>query len=121
MMPGFFPTGPVSVFDNRFLLNQPPRVTRWRIDEQAHTATLIQRITDPAVHRTVCCGSARLLPDGSWLVDWGDNGTIGGYRADGTPTFRLQFQRKNFQLSGGARPTRCSYLAGLPSGDERPV
>ena len=63
-----FPDGTVSVFDNRYLLDQPPRVTRWRIDAQAHTATLIQQITDPAVHRTVCCGSARLLPDGSWLV-----------------------------------------------------
>ena len=84
----------MSVFDNRYLLGQPPRVTRWRIDEQAHTATLIQQITDPAVGQTDCCGSARLLPDGSWLVDWGDNGTIGGYKPNGTPTFRLHFLGK---------------------------
>jgi hypothetical protein len=83
------PDGTVSVFDNRYLLDQPPRVTRWRIDEQAHTATLIQQITDPAVDQTSCCGDARLLPDGSWLVDWGGDGIIGGYTPNGTPTFRL--------------------------------
>jgi hypothetical protein len=83
--------GTVSVFDNRFMLGQPPRVTRWRIDEQAHTATLIQQFTDPAVGQTACCGSARMLSDGSWLVDWGQNGYIGGYKPNGTPTFRLHF------------------------------
>jgi hypothetical protein len=104
------PDGTVSVFDNRYLLGQPPRVTRWRIDEQAHTATLIRQITDPAVHRTRCCGSARLLPDGSWLVDWGDNGTIGGYKPDGTPTFRLQFQSKNFSYRAEPVPPGAATL-----------
>jgi Arylsulfotransferase (ASST) len=104
------PDGTVSVFDNRFLLDQPPRVTRWRIDEQAHTATLIQQITDPAVHRTVCCGSARLLPDGSWLVDWGDNGIIGGYRPNGTPTFRLQFGKSHFSYRAEPVPPGAATL-----------
>ena len=102
--------GTVSVFDNRFLLGQPPRVTRWRIDEQAHTATLIQQITDPAVHRTNCCGSARLLPDGSWLVDWGDNGTIGGYKPNGTPTFRLKFGKSHFSYRAEPVPPGAATL-----------
>jgi arylsulfotransferase ASST len=104
------PDGTVTVFDNRYLLNQPPRVTRWRIDEQAHTATLIQKISDPAVHRTRCCGSARLLRDGSWLVDWGDNGTIGAYKPDGTPEFRLKFQSKNFSYRAEPVPPGAATL-----------
>ena len=63
------PDGTVSVFDNRYLLDQPPRVTRWRIDEQAHTATLIQQITDPAVHRTDAAAPPDCFPmeAGSWI------------------------------------------------------
>jgi hypothetical protein len=42
------------------------------------------------------CGSARLLPNGDWLIDWGQNsrqgaGSIGGYNADGARTFLLTF------------------------------
>ena len=32
------PDGTISVFDNRSGLDQPPRVTRWRIDEEKMTA-----------------------------------------------------------------------------------
>ncbi len=67
--------GTLTVFDNRSYLGgeagQPPRAVRYRIDEQAGTATLLESISDPAVPVSKCCGSARRLGNGNWLVDWG--------------------------------------------------
>ena len=43
------PDGTLTVFDNRTNLSDPrPRAVRFRIDEQARTATFLGSITDPA-------------------------------------------------------------------------
>ena len=82
--------GTVTVFDNRTNLGQKrPRAVRFRIDEQAGTATLVQSITDPAVPSSYCCGSARRLANGEWLIGWGRKNPIGGYRPNGERTFLL--------------------------------
>jgi hypothetical protein len=86
------PGGALTVFDNATNLdNHKPRVVRYRIDEAARTATLVQSITDPAVPDSNCCGSARRVAGGDWLVDWGRPGPIAGYAPDGTRTFLLTF------------------------------
>jgi Arylsulfotransferase (ASST) len=86
------PDGTLTVFDNRsYLTGQAPRAVRYRIDEQAGTATLLESISDPAVPESKCCGSARRVRGGDWLVDWGFPDVIGGYRPDGERTFRLTF------------------------------
>ena len=81
------------MFDNRTNLGTPPRAVRFRIDEQAGTATLLQSITDPNVPVSDCCGSARRLANGDWLIDWGQakNHPIGGYKPNGQRTFLLTF------------------------------
>jgi Arylsulfotransferase (ASST) len=94
------PDGTVSIFDNRTVLpDQTPRMARYRIDQAAQTATLVQSISDPDVPLSYCCGSARQLPNRDWLIDWGRGaagaqagGSIGGYAPDGERTFRLAFQ-----------------------------
>ena len=89
--------GTLTVFDNRsFLPDQAaqPRAVRYRIDEKTHTATLLESISDPTVTKSACCGSARRLANGDWLIDWGHNAPIGGYRPNGEPTFRLRFKTK---------------------------
>jgi hypothetical protein len=85
------PDGTVTVFDNRTDLNSPPRAVRFRIDETAGTATLLQSISDPDVPLSGCCGSARRLSNGDWLIDWGQatDHPIGGYEANGDRTFLL--------------------------------
>jgi hypothetical protein len=102
------PDGTLTVFDNRSQLPDPmPRAVRFRIDEQAKTATRVESITDPAVHSSECCGSARRLPNGDWLIDWGQakDHPIGGYKPNGDRTFFLTFV------------TRSSYRAQpVPSG-----
>jgi hypothetical protein len=84
--------GTVTVFDNRTSLpNRQPRAVRYRINREAGTATLVESITDPDVPTSYCCGSARRLGNGNWLVGWGKNNPIGGYRASGARTFLLSF------------------------------
>jgi hypothetical protein len=63
---------------------------RYRIDEQARTATLLESISDPGDPSSICCGSARRLDNADWLIDWGFEGVIGGYEPSGRRTFRLR-------------------------------
>ena len=59
------------------------------------TATLLESISDPDVSASYCCGSARRLESGDWLVDWGKTGrnagAIGGYAPSGERTFLMSF------------------------------
>jgi hypothetical protein len=102
------PDGTLTVFDNRTRLTQAkPRAVRFRIDEQARTATLLESITDPAVTASNCCGSARRLGSGDWLIDWGPAGGIGGYTSAGERTFRLTFPYWSYR----AEPVPSSALS----------
>ena len=90
------PDGTLTVFDNRTDLGSPPRAVRFRIDETAGTATLLNSISDPNVPASQCCGSARRLANGDWLIDWGEakNHPIGGYKPNGQRTFLLDLPRR---------------------------
>jgi Arylsulfotransferase (ASST) len=105
------PDGTLTVFDNRTYLDPeaPPRAVRFAIDETTGTATLLQSITDPDVPFSDCCGSARLLSSGDWLIDWGSatNHPIGGYESDGERTFLLTF---NSHVSYRAEPVPAGVL-----------
>ena len=90
--------GILSVFDNATTLRRPPRVVRYRIDEEAGTATMVSSFRDRQVPLSSCCGSAQELPNGQWLVNWGGLGDIrkpgirnlvGSYTPAGKPIFRL--------------------------------
>jgi hypothetical protein len=95
------PDATISVLDNGtysgpWLSSLAPRVLRFRIDPQARTATLIQTLTDPAVKRSACCGSARALPGGDWVVDWGAAGVVEELAPNSTPVLRLTFASPTF-------------------------
>ncbi len=91
------PDGTVTVFDNRSSPSSAgdltPEAVRFRIDPKKRTATLLESISDPNVSGSSCCGSARRLPNGDWLIDWGGGKAtgIGGYQRDGDRTFFLKF------------------------------
>ena len=85
------PDGTITVFDDGTFLGRPPRAVHYRIDLANHTATFLGQITDPTVTSSTCCGSARLLGDGDWVISWGGDPTFGEYRPDGTETFRIDF------------------------------
>lgn len=90
--------GILSIFDNATGLKRRPRVVSYRIDGGAGTATLVSSFSDRQVPVSTCCGSARKLPNGQWLVNWGGLGSIrepgirnlvGAYSPGGAPIFRL--------------------------------
>jgi hypothetical protein len=101
--------GTLTVFDNRTNLpNKKPRAARFRIDAKEGTATLLQSISDPDVPTSYCCGSARRLANGHWLISWGSNNNpIGGYKPNGKRTFLLRFASRH---SSRAQPVRAGVL-----------
>lgn len=84
--------GTVTVFNNRTDLDPAvPSAQRYRIDEATGTARLVENITDKKTPTSGCCGSARRLSTGDWLIAWGGfSGFVGGYRPDGRVAFRLR-------------------------------
>ncbi len=84
------PDGTITVFNNRTdLSDATPVAQRFRIDEDARTARLVETVRDRKVTPTFCCGSARRLPSGDWLVSWGNAGIVGAYNPAGRTIFRL--------------------------------
>jgi hypothetical protein len=84
------PNGDVTFHNNRTdLADHEPRAERFRIDEQAGTAKLVESVTDPQIPEAPCCGSARRLDDKSWIVSWGQKPVVGAYDRSGDVIFRL--------------------------------
>jgi Arylsulfotransferase (ASST) len=107
-----WPDGTISVHDNGTLASRPPSVVRYRIDMSNHTAQVVQEIQDARVSSSLCCGSARLLPGGNWLVQWGDNPFMTELDPNGTPVVTIQYNM------GSAFSYRAVPVApGVVSGD----
>ena len=86
--------GTVSVHDNGTSLGRPPRAIRFAIDEVERTATVVEVVSDPERTSSNCCGSARKLDSGGWLMSWGNNpnnGMVAEYASDGSRVFKLSF------------------------------
>jgi hypothetical protein len=84
--------GTVTIHDNG--TNGPgpsrqPRVVRYAIDTVNRTATRVEQVQDGGVTSSQCCGSARRLPSGNWVMGWGGTPLITENRPDGTEVFRL--------------------------------
>ena len=85
------PDGTLTVFDDETQTPHPPRTVHYAIDTTAHTATYLGGVSDPDISASACCGSARLLAGGDWVVSWGGDPVIGTYAPDGTPLRRVTF------------------------------
>jgi hypothetical protein len=85
------PDGTITLHDNGTGLGRLPRALRFRIDPSAMTATLIESLTDPDSGPSVCCGSARKLPGGHWVISWGGTHLIEELTATGRRVFALHF------------------------------
>jgi hypothetical protein len=98
--------GTLSVHDNGFNpggLTRAPRAVRFSLDFGAHTATLIQQVNDPSTLSAAgCCGSARTLPGGDWLMSWGNDNLITELTATGDRVFSLSFQTGFFSYRSHA-------------------
>ena len=65
------PDGSLTLHDNGTTGPRPPRAVRYAINTNRRTATLLESLSDPAASSSFCCGSARRLPGGDWVVSWG--------------------------------------------------
>jgi hypothetical protein len=89
--------GSMTLFDNGFhsstALRHPPRGVRYAIDPGASTATLLEQIKNPtALPSALCCGSARRLSGGDWLIGFGIDNVITELTSSGSHVFSLSFQ-----------------------------
>jgi hypothetical protein len=97
--------GSLSVYDNGKDRPRQPRVVSYRLDLERGTATYLGQLNDPRITSSHCCGSARPLPGGGWLVSWGDNPLVTAFDADGRIAFRLRLAASAFRavpVPGGA-------------------
>jgi hypothetical protein len=83
--------GTLTLHDNGTGRGRAPRAVRYLIDPVAQTATLIEQVTDSTAPGSFCCGSARRLPGGDWMMSWGGDSVVTELSATNTPVFRLVF------------------------------
>ncbi|MFL5779911.1 MAG: arylsulfotransferase family protein [Thermoleophilaceae bacterium] len=83
--------GTLTVYDNGSWHGRPPAADRFRIDPVAHTATLLERLTNPEIVYSVAIGSARKLTGGNWVVNWGNRPVATEQTPDGTIVRRFTF------------------------------
>ena len=64
------PDGTITLHDNGYPhLPEPSRAPRFVLDTTARTATLVEQKNEPdGIASPLCCGSARKLPGGNWLM-----------------------------------------------------
>jgi arylsulfotransferase ASST len=89
-----FEDGTVTVYDNG---NGPkrdraPRVVRYRIDTQARTGTLLERLRRADVDKSQFGGSARKLPGGNWVICWGGTPLVTEQTPSGKTVLSLRFR-----------------------------
>lgn len=89
--------GSLSVYDNSKDRPRRPRVVFYRLEPGRGTATYLGQLNDPAVRTSHCCGSARQLADGGWLVSWGDNPLVTAFTRGDRIAFRLKLPAPTFR------------------------
>jgi Arylsulfotransferase (ASST) len=89
--------GSLSVYDNGKSRPRRPRVAFYRLEPDRGTATYLGQLNDPAVRTSHCCGSARQLADGGWLVSWGDNSLVTAFTSSDDVAFRLDLDAPTYR------------------------
>jgi hypothetical protein len=86
-----WPDGTISLHDNGTLANRVPAVLRYRVDSASRTAEVVELVQDSRAQYAFCCGSARRLPEGHWLVQWGGLPYVTELDSIGNPVFTIQY------------------------------
>jgi Arylsulfotransferase (ASST) len=109
--------GNVSVYDNGKDRPRRPRVVSYGLDLEKRTATYLGQLNDPRIATSHCCGSARPLDGGGWLVSWGDNPLVTGFDREGRIAFRLELPVSTFRAV--PVPASATSLVALDRSLER--
>ncbi|MEX2107490.1 MAG: arylsulfotransferase family protein [Solirubrobacterales bacterium] len=91
------PDGSITVYDNGKDRPRHPRVVSYRLDLERDTATYLGQLNDPRITTSHCCGSARPIAGGGWIVSWGDNPLVTGFDGDRRAAFRLELPTSTFR------------------------
>jgi len=110
-------SGNISVYDNGKDRPRRPRVVSYRLDLEQGTATYLGQLNDPRITTSHCCGSARPLQGGGWLVSWGDNPLVTAFDRDRRAAFRLELPVSTFRAV--PVPAGATTIAALDRGLER--
>jgi Arylsulfotransferase (ASST) len=108
--------GSISVYDNGKDRPRRPRVVSYRLDLEQGTATYLGQLNDQRIRTSHCCGSARPLEGGGWLVSWGDNPLVTGFDRGRRTAFRLELPASTFRAV--PVPSGATTIAGLDRGLE---
>jgi hypothetical protein len=108
--------GNISVYDNGKDRPRRPRVVSYSLDLDKGTATYLGQLNDPRITASHCCGSARPLERGGWLVSWGDNPLVTGFDGDRQAAFRLGLPTSTFRAV--PVPAGATTVAALDRGLE---
>ena len=109
--------GNVSVYDNGKDRPRRPRVVSYRLDLEERTATYLGQLNDPQITSSHCCGSARPLTGGGWLVSWGDNPLVTAFDRNGRAAFRLELPVSTFRAV--PVPAGATTIGALDRGLEK--
>lgn len=114
--------GTLSIYDNGKDRPRRPRVVFYRLEPERGRARYLGQLNDSEVKTSHCCGSARELADGGWLVSWGDNPLVTAFDADGQIAFRLELPASTFRAvpvpAGAVTPTELDQ--GLEAMEAEP-
>jgi hypothetical protein len=84
--------GTVSIYDNGKpgqAQGRPPRAVRYLVNAGDKTATMTEQVSDGGVAESFCCGSARRLPFGNWVMGWGGTPEVTENTPNGGRVFQL--------------------------------
>jgi hypothetical protein len=109
--------GYLSVYDNGKDRPRRPRVVSYRLDLERRTATYIGQLNDSRIKTSHCCGSARPLARGGWLVSWGDNPLVTAFDDRDRVAFRLTLPVPTFRAV--PVPRGATSIAALDRGLEQ--
>jgi hypothetical protein len=108
--------GRLSIYDNGKDRPRHPRVVFYRLDAEKKEARYLGQLNDPEVRESHCCGSARELPGGGWIVSWGDNPLVTAFDGENRPAFRLKLAASTFRAVPA--PPGATNIAALARGME---
>lgn len=108
--------GRLSIYDNGKDRPRHPRVVFYRLDAERKEARYLGQLNDPEVSESHCCGSARELAGGGWLVSWGSNPLVTAFDGENKPAFRLKLAAPAFRAVPA--PPGATDIASLARGME---
>jgi len=113
----FLGRGRISVHANQSVTSRPARAVIYRIRDGV--AKLVRSTLDPSALLSGCCGSARVLPGGNWLISWGGHNLVTELTPGGKRRMKLEFAGGSFSYRAQPAPAGATSAEELRKGMNR--